>query len=66
MDLEVGKLFRDIGIAITVAVSLSLLVSITVIPALANRLLIAEVKPAGDGTMDRLAAKFVAAIVGFT
>ena len=66
MDLEVGQLFRDIGVAITVAVSLSLLVSITVIPALANRLLIAEVKPSGDGAMDRFAAKFVAAIVGFT
>ncbi|MFP6758010.1 MAG: efflux RND transporter permease subunit, partial [Alphaproteobacteria bacterium] len=66
MDLEVGKLFRDIGIAITVAVSLSLLVSITVIPALANRLLIAEVKPPGTGAIDRLAAGFVAGIVRFT
>ena len=34
MQLEVGQLFRDIGVAISVAVLLSLLVSITVIPAL--------------------------------
>ena len=39
MDLVVGQLFRDIAIALSVAVILSLLVSITVVPALARRLL---------------------------
>ena len=39
MDLEVGQLFRDIGVAISVSVLLSLLVSVTVIPALSKRLL---------------------------
>ena len=39
MDLEVGQLFRDIAVAISVAVMLSLVVSVTVVPALAQRLL---------------------------
>ncbi len=39
MDLEVGQLFRDIAVAISVSVMLSLLVSITLIPALARNLL---------------------------
>ena len=39
MQLEVGQLFRDIGVAISVSVMLSLLVSVTVIPALSSRLL---------------------------
>lgn len=43
MDLEVGQLFRDIAVAISVSVLFSLLVSITVIPALANRLLAHDV-----------------------
>ncbi|MFQ5972573.1 MAG: efflux RND transporter permease subunit [Alphaproteobacteria bacterium] len=40
MKLEVGQLFRDIAVAISVSVLLSLMVSITLIPALANRLLV--------------------------
>ena len=39
LRLEVAQLFRDIAVAISVAVLLSLLVSITVIPALGSRLL---------------------------
>lgn len=39
MELEVGQLFRDIAVAISVAVMLSLLVSVTVIPALSRWLL---------------------------
>ncbi len=39
MDLEVGQLFRDIAVAISVSVMLSLLVAVTLIPALANGLL---------------------------
>ncbi|WP_343559216.1 efflux RND transporter permease subunit [Kiloniella sp. b19] len=37
MELEVGQLFRDIAVAISVSVVLSLLVSITVIPALSRK-----------------------------
>ena len=36
---ESGQLFRDIAIAISVAVGLSLIVSITVVPMLSSRLL---------------------------
>ena len=39
MELEVGQLFRDIAVAISVSVMLSLIVAVTVIPALSNRLL---------------------------
>jgi multidrug efflux pump subunit AcrB len=70
MKLEVGQLFRDIAVAISVAVLLSLVVSITVIPALSNRLLGGRV---GDSAtrlrlplIDWLAGLFVAAVVGFT
>ena len=70
MKLEVGQLFRDIAVAISVAVLLSLLVAVTVIPALSNRLL------GGPGHesktrmrlpgVDRVAELFVAALLGFT
>ena len=43
MKLEVGQLFRDIAVAISVSVLLSLLVAVTLIPALANRLLTDDV-----------------------
>ena len=39
MTLVVGQLFRDIAVALSVAVLLSLIVAMTVIPALASRLL---------------------------
>ena len=39
MELEVGQLFRDIAVAISVSVLLSLIVAITVIPSLSSRLL---------------------------
>ncbi|MBO6754725.1 MAG: efflux RND transporter permease subunit [Roseibium sp.] len=39
MELEAGQLFRDIAVAISVSVLLSLIVAVTVIPALASRLL---------------------------
>ncbi len=38
MELEAGQLFRDIAVAISVSVMLSLLVSTTVIPAISQRL----------------------------
>lgn len=46
MNLVVGQLFRDIAVALSVAVLLSLIVSITVVPALAHRLI-------GDKTQER-------------
>lgn len=51
-DLEVGQLFRDIAVAISVSVVLSLLVAITVIPALGKRLLTNKV--GGDGGRVRI------------
>ena len=39
LDLPVGQLFRDIGIAISVSVLISVVVSVTIIPTLAARLL---------------------------
>ena len=73
MDLEVGQLFRDIAVAISVAVILSLVVSITVIPAL-SRYLLGGRKGKLDSAVTRLrlplidwlAGLFVAAIMGFT
>jgi HAE1 family hydrophobic/amphiphilic exporter-1 len=42
LNLQVGQLFRDIAVAISVSVVLSLLVSMTLIPSLGNRLLSGE------------------------
>ena len=50
MKLEVGQLFRDIAVAISVSVLLSLLVAVTLIPALANWLL---GQKAGEGTLKK-------------
>ncbi len=67
-DLDIGQIFRDIAVAITVAVALSLFVSITVIPALANRMLVGSGTPSTIGIpgVDRMGAAFVGATVGFT
>jgi HAE1 family hydrophobic/amphiphilic exporter-1 len=67
-DLEVGQLFRDIAVAISVSVILSLLVAITVIPALGKRLLTNDVGTA-DGRMpipplDAFGRVFSGAFVG--
>lgn len=60
---EAGQLFRDIAIAISAAVGLSMIVSITVVPALASRILgepkVSESK--GGGRF----AELVAALVGY-
>ncbi len=70
MDLEVGQLFRDIAVAISVAVMLSLLVSVTVIPALSNRLLHKGVKSQGESVrvpvFDQFARGFMAVVEGLT
>ena len=69
MELEVGQLFRDIAVAISVAVMLSLLVAMTVIPALSKRLL-TQVRPSGQGlrlpVIDSLAGAFASAVMAFT
>ncbi len=73
MELEVGQLFRDIAVAISVSVLLSLLVSITVLPALSSRLLRGSGKSPSDHSVtrlhlpviDELARGFVATVVGF-
>ena len=67
LELEVGQLFRDIAVAISVSVLLSLLVSITVIPALANRLLVEgeQTRMALPG-IDAFARLFSRSVLGFT
>lgn len=67
-DLEVGQLFRDIAVAISVSVVLSLLVAITVIPALGKRLLTRDLT-GGDGRLalpgvDHFGRGFAATFVG--
>jgi HAE1 family hydrophobic/amphiphilic exporter-1 len=69
MELEVGQLFRDIAVAISVAVLLSLLVAMTVIPALSKRLL-TKVRSSEDAVklpvIDRLAGWFANIVMAFT
>ncbi|MEO0388107.1 MAG: efflux RND transporter permease subunit, partial [Pseudomonadota bacterium] len=57
MELEAGQLFRDIAVAISVSVLLSLVVAITVIPALGARLL-------GDGQQTTLRLPIIDAMAG--
>lgn len=53
LQLEVGQLFRDIAVALSVAVILSLIVAVTVIPALSNRLMAGDrTAPADGGVRD--------------
>ena len=70
MELEVGQLFRDIAVAISVSVLLSLVVSITVIPALSSKLLGGDLQGTVERrklpALDTLAQAFVAAILSFT
>jgi len=69
MDLEAGQLFRDIGVAISVSVILSLFVSVTLIPALSNRVFTSAA--VGEGKMlhlpgvDAFASGFTRFWVGF-
>ncbi len=72
MELEVGQLFRDIAVAISVSVMLSLLVSVTVLPALASGLLSRQKQKPGGGYsrlflpgIDHFASGFVAVVVGY-
>lgn len=70
MQLEVGQLFRDIAVAISVAVLLSLLVSVTVIPALASRLLGASAETVAETRripgIDHFARGFHRMVMGLT
>jgi len=70
MELEVGQLFRDIAVALSVSVLLSLIVAITVIPALSNRLLKEKFSDTESHLrlpiIDNFASWFVRAAVGFT
>ena len=50
---EAGQLFKDIAIAITFSVSLSLIVSVTVIPMLSSRLFLLQERWAGKGRKRR-------------
>ncbi len=64
-DLEVGQLFRDIAVAISVSVMLSLLVSITLIPALFRWLFgnAGEVKTIRIPILDHLAGAFASLVL---
>ena len=69
MQLEVGQLFRDIAVAISVAVILSLIVAITVIPALSMQLLKGTVRSAEARPIpgiDHFARGFSALILRYT
>ncbi len=70
MKLEVGQLFRDIAVAISVSVLLSLLVSVTVVPALSRRLLRDGMKslknPLRLPLIDGLARAFSDGVMQFT
>lgn len=59
---EAGQLFRDIALAVSASVMLSLLVAVTVIPAMANRMVGASRLSAtgaadGSGFVDRMGAR---------
>ena len=66
MQLEAGQLFRDIAVAISVSVLLSLVVAVTVIPALSSRLLRADdQKPVRLWGVDHLAHGFRNAVMAY-
>ncbi len=68
MELEAGQLFRDIAVAISIAVLASLAVSITVIPALSNWLLKRAVVTESRvrlPVLDHLARLVAAGVMGY-
>lgn len=69
MELEAGQLFRDIAVAISVSVMLSLVVAVTVVPALSSRLLGRAGQPQKRmrlPVIDDLAALFCKFVMGYT
>ncbi|MHA1108868.1 MAG: efflux RND transporter permease subunit, partial [Alphaproteobacteria bacterium] len=69
LEVQVGQLFRDIAVAITVAVTLSLIVSVTVVPMLSQRFL-RDIDVGGGRfqipLIDGASRAFVRAVLGFT
>ena len=68
MELEAGQLFRDLAVAISVSVILSLVVAITVIPALSSRLLgggQARLRPMPLPVVDQFGRAFAWAMRGY-
>jgi HAE1 family hydrophobic/amphiphilic exporter-1 len=69
VEEEAGQLFRDIAIAISSAVALSLLISITVIPALSSKILgkvqRSEASRKRSWSIYRLASSLAGGITGF-
>ena len=70
MELEMGQLFRDIAVALSVSVLLSLVVAVTLIPALSKNLLVASdersISYLRIPIIDSLAEKFVTNTLRFT
>ncbi len=65
---EAGQLFRDIAVAVSSAVLISLLVSITLIPSMAARVLSTAKQPQGEstpGTLSQLGNRVTRGIAGF-
>ena len=62
IQLPIGQLFRDIGIAISVSVLISVLISVTLIPTIASRLLDKDISEGKNKFsiifLDTFAAKF--------
>ncbi|MEN0020045.1 MAG: efflux RND transporter permease subunit, partial [Planctomycetota bacterium] len=58
IEEEAGQLFRDIALAVCAAVLLSLVVSVTVIPAAAARLMRAKKAPASDSDASKRPGPF--------
>ena len=67
IEQEAGQLFRDIAVAISVAVLLSLVVSVTVIPSLAARLLESDrdLSPVRTDRLARLGARITELIADY-
>ena len=66
VEEEAGQLFRDIAIAISFAVLLSMIVSITVIPSFASRIITTKRKDGDKASrLTRLAGRFNDGVAGF-
>ena len=61
---EAGQLFRDIAIAVSSSVALSLVVALTVIPMMSARLMRNRVQPRGDGNGGNILDRFGSAVSG--
>jgi len=62
---QAGQLFKDIAIAISSAIAISLIVSITVIPTLSARVLKVSSKMKGDDNRDTLLGRFATRVAHF-